>query len=302
MSSTETEGRQALTAGLVCYFLWGLLPLFFHLLARLGVGAFEIMAHRTLWAVIWAAVLVLIAGQRQAVGAALRNPRMMGVLVLSTLAIFANWTIYVWAVNDHRVLEASLGYYINPLMNRAVGAALFRERIGWAGLAAIALAAVGVGVQTLALGHLPLISLALAVSFCTYGVIRKQVKVEAQTGLFIECLYLAPLGLLYAVWLESHGQGHFFAGPQEMILLLLTGPITVVPLALFAWAARRLPLTTIGFLQFIAPTLQFLSGLFLGETFTPLRGVSFAFIWAGVAVFAWAAWRKTRAVRAAAAA
>jgi chloramphenicol-sensitive protein RarD len=142
-------------------------------------------------------------------------------------------------------------------------------------------------VQAFALGHLPLVSLALAFSFCLYGVIRKQVQADAQTGLFIEFLYLALPGLAYVLWLEHSGAGHFRDGFGVAALLLAAGPATVVPLALFAWSARRLTMTALGFLQFLAPTLQFAVGVALGESLTPLRIVSFAFIWAGVAVFAW---------------
>jgi chloramphenicol-sensitive protein RarD len=291
------EGRAALTAGLVCYGLWGFLPLYFHLLGGMGVGSAEMIAHRILWAVFWAAGLVMLSRQGPEVRRVLTEPKTLGVLALSTLAILINWSIYVWAVNDNRVIEASLGYYINPLLNMAVGAALFRDRVGLAGKIAIGLAVIGVAVQTAALGHPPWVSLGLGVSFCAYGVLRKQVKADAQTGLFIECLYLALPGLAYVLWLEHSGDGHFLKGMNYSLLLLAAGPLTVAPLALFAWAARRLSLTALGFLQFTAPTLQFFVGLWLGESFTPMRALSFGFIWAGVAVFAWGAWRATRTVQ-----
>ena len=281
------EPRQALAAGVGAYLLWGFLPLYFHVLYGMGVGSAEMIAHRTLWAVAWAFGLVLLGRQVPQVARVLGEPRTLGFLALSTLAILVNWTIYVIAVNGGKVLEASLGYYINPLMNMAVGAVLFRERMNVEGKIAIGLAVVGVAVQALALGHLPVISLALAFSFCLYGVIRKQVQADAQTGLFIECLYLTLPGLAYVLFLETIGAGHFRDGWGVALLLLAAGPATVVPLALFAWAARRLTMTALGFLQFLAPTLQFGVGIALGEAFTPLRALSFAFIWAGVAVFAW---------------
>jgi chloramphenicol-sensitive protein RarD len=294
MPPPKDEGRAALLAGLGAYGVWGFLPLYFHLLGNLGVSTPEMIAHRTLWSVFWAAGLVWLARQGPEVLRVLREPRTLGLLALSTLAILVNWTIYVVAVDANKVIEASLGYYINPLMNMAVGALFFRERMPLTGKIAIALATVGVAVQTAALGHLPIISLSLAVSFCAYGVIRKQVKADAQTGLFIECLYLTLPGLVYVLWLQSQGGGHFLDGPGVTLLLMAAGPATVVPLALFAWSARRLSLTALGFLQFVAPTLQFGVGLALGEAFTPLRAASFAFIWAGVAVFAWGAWQASR--------
>jgi chloramphenicol-sensitive protein RarD len=286
-SASGGEPRQALAAGVGAYLIWGFLPLYFHLLAGYGVGSAEMIAHRTLWAVMWAFGLVLTSRQVPQVARVLREPKTLAVLAMSTAAILANWTIYVIAVNHGKVLETSLGYYINPLMNMAVGAALFRDRMSREGKIAIGLAIVGVAVQAFALGHLPLVSLALAFSFCLYGVIRKQVQADAQTGLFIECLYLTLPGGAYVLWLEATGAGHFRDGFSVAALLLAAGPATVVPLAMFAWAARRLTMTALGFLQFLAPTIQFIIGVWLGEALTPLRILSFAFIWAGVAVFAW---------------
>jgi len=294
VNETQAESRSAYAAGVGCYVLWGFLPLYFHLLSNLGVSSWEMIAHRSLWSVLWAGGLVLIARQGGQVAAVLRQPKTLGVLALSTLAIFSNWTIYVFAVNAGHVIEASLGYYINPLMNMAAGALLFRERMSTEGKIAIGFAAVGVAIQTIALGHLPIVSLGLALTFCAYAILRKQVKADAQTGLFVECAYLALPGLFYVLHLQSTGLGHFGAGAGVTSLLALAGPATVVPLALFAWSARRLPLSAVGFLQFIAPTLQFLLGVALGEPLTPLRALSFLFIWLGVAVFAYGAWRRTR--------
>lgn len=294
MPKPRNEGQAALFAGLGAYGIWGFLPLYFHLLSGFGVETGEMIAHRTVWSVFWAAALVWLSRQGGDVRRVLTEPKTLGLLALSTAAIFINWTIYVVAVNHHKVIEASLGYYINPLLNMAVGALFFRERMPLTGKVAIVLATIGVGVQTLALGHLPLISLGLGISFCAYGVIRKQVKADAQTGLFFECAYLSLPGLAYVLWLQSTGVGHFLGGWDIALLLLAAGPATVAPLALFSWSARRLSLTALGFLQFVAPTLQFFVGLALGETFTPLRALSFAFIWAGVAVFAWGAWQASR--------
>jgi len=296
LKEAPDEGRTALIAGVGCYLLWGFLPLYFHLLSILGVGSWEMIAHRTLWAAPWAFLAVLLARQGGQVLAVLRQPRTLAILALSTTAIFINWSIYVFAVNANHVIEASLGYYINPLMNMAAGALLFRERISREGAIAIGLAVVGVAIQTAALGHLPVISLGVALSFCLYAILRKQVKADAQTGLFIECAYLAVPGLVYVLHLQATGVGHFGTTAQVTTLLMLAGPATVVPLALFAWSARRMPLSAMGFLQFIAPTIQFLIGVALGEAFTPLRALSFGFIWLGVAVFAYGAWKRTRGV------
>jgi chloramphenicol-sensitive protein RarD len=289
--------RAPLFAGLACYALWGVSPLVFQAMGRTGADPWEIIGHRSVWGVLWAAVLVLLARQGPAVRAALRRPRTVGLLVLSTVLIVVNWSLFVWAVNNGRTLETSLGYYLNPLLSMAAGAWLFREKLDRFGLVAIAAAAVGVVLQGLALGALPLISLALAFSFAAYGVIRKQVSVDAQTGLFIECLLILPFGLMYVLWLERTGAGHFFDSGSSALWLLAAGPITVAPLVLFSWAARRLPLATVGFLQFLAPTLSFCIGVSQGEALNPLRIASFGFIWTGAVIYALGAWRRTRAAK-----
>ena len=289
--------RGAVFAGVACYTLWGLLPLYLRAVSASGPAPLEIIAHRALWSVPWAGLLALAAGQARQCLRVLRTPRTLGLLAGSALLIALNWTLYVWAVAHGRVLEGSLGYYINPLMNMAAGAVLFRERLDGFGWSAIALAGLGVMLQTLALGHPPWVSLVLALTFTGYGLIRKQAPADAQTGLFVECVVLAPLALGYIVWLGHSGAGHFLLGLKPTLLLFLAGPVTVVPLMLFAWAARRLPLSTVGFLQFIGPTLQFAIGVEGGESLTPARAFSFVFIWAGVAVFAFGAWRKTRGLK-----
>lgn len=296
-SADAAAARAALVAGVVCYALWGLAPLVYQPMGRAGADAWEIMGHRAVWSVLWAGLLVGLARQGGQVMAVLRQPRVLGWLSLSTLLIAVNWALFVWAVNSGRTLETSLGYYLNPLLNMALGAWLFRERIDRFGAMAIALAAVGVAVQALALGRLPWVSLTLAVSFAAYGVIRKRVAAEAQTGLFVETLLMTLPGVAWIVWIESQGTGHFFQDPGTALLLSLAGPVTVFPLVLFSWAARRMPLSTLGFLQFLAPTISFFIGVAQGEPFTPLRAASFAFIWAGASVFAWGAWRRARSLR-----
>jgi chloramphenicol-sensitive protein RarD len=215
-------------------------------------------------------------------------------LTLSALLIGSNWLIFLIAVNHGHTLEASLGYYINPIMNMLAGTLLFRERISRLGWVAVGLAVIGVLFQTLALGHPPIMSLTLALTFCLYSVIRKQVAADAQSGLFIECLILTLPGAAYVAWLQMQGQGHLTTSLSDFTLLLLLGPATVIPLAAFSWSARRIPLSTLSFIQFIGPTVQFGIGLANGEPFTQLRAISFAFIWSGVLVFAYGAWKKTR--------
>ncbi len=297
MTPAEADTRPALLSAVGCYVIWGFMPLLFMGQAAAGFDAFEILAHRALWSVLFAAGLVWLAGQAPQVKAVLAQPRVVGWLALSTTLIAINWGLYVWATTHEATLEASLGYYINPLLNMVVGLWLFREKIDRWGWVAIGLAAVGVLFQALALGRPPWISLALAFSFASYGIIRKRVPVEAQTGLLVECLFLVPFGIAWVAWLASQGQGVAFDSAGHIGWAVLNGPMTVLPLALFAWSARRLPLSTIGFVQFLAPTLQFAVGVWAGEELTALRIVSFVFIWTGAAVFAAAAWHRSTAAR-----
>jgi len=284
--------RTPLIASLACFTLWGLLPILFIWASRLGAGAMEIVAWRIIWSLPCAIALVFIAGQ----GAHLRRLRRntLAALALSAALIAINWSIYVWAVCSSHLISASLGYYLNPLLNMAAGALLFKERIDRAGRIAIGLAAIGVVLQGVALGQFPWVSLGLAFSFCGYAIVRKSAAVEAQTGLLVECLFLIIPAIAYATYLTHAGQGVFGTTPMATLALVVGGPSTVIPLALFAFAARRMPLTSIGFLQFIAPTLQFLVGVESGETMTPLRAFSFVFIWAGALVFVFGVWQKFR--------
>jgi len=299
VAEDKPQSNAPLAAGFACYLIWGFVPLAFQAIGKLGVGPWETLSHRIVWSAPTALVFVLLAGQWRSVKAVFREPRTLAWLALSSLLITVNWVVFIWAVNTGRLLETSLGYYINPLVNMASGALLFRERIDRFGRAAMGLAAVGVAVQAVALGHLPWVSLVLAFSFGGYGIVRKQVAAEAQTGLFVETLLLALPCLGYLAWLTAQGGGHFATTPTVTAWLVASGPITAIPLVLFAWAARRIPLSAMGFLQFLAPTISFMIGLAEGEAFTPVRAASFAFIWGGAAVFAYGAWRRTRMLAAA---
>ncbi len=279
------DKRAALAAGIGSNLIWGFLPLAMQAIARAGPAPWEIMAQRVIWGGVAAGIFVLFARQGPQVLRVMREPRTLALLALSSVLIAINWVTFIWAVTSGRVLETSLGYYIIPLVNMAVGGLIFRERLGRIGLAAIGFAAAGVAVQTIALGRLPWVSIALAVSFGGYGIVRKQVAAEAQTGLLVECVVLMAPALAYVGWLQSHGAGHFLSSPAACAWLIAAGFLTATPLALFSWSARRLPLSAIGFLQFISPTVSFVTGVAQGETFKPLNGVAFALIWAGVILF-----------------
>jgi chloramphenicol-sensitive protein RarD len=289
------EERTAILAGLGCYLAWGFFPLLFKAAAAAGAGAWEMVAWRAVWACVGAGVLALASGRIGELRRVLTTPRTLGLLVLSGLTIGCNWSLFVLAVNAGHTLDASLGYYLNPLLSVAAGLVLFRERIGAAGWAAIGLATIGVGVVTVAYGHLPLAALGMATSFCIYGIVRKHVAVDALVGFLIECLVLLGPALGYGLWLQAQGSGHM-GQPLAGLLMFLAGPASVAPLVTFSWAARRMPLSTMGFLQFLSPTVQFCIGLAAGEPLKPLGLAAFAFIWAGVAVYAVTAWRKSRGI------
>jgi chloramphenicol-sensitive protein RarD len=293
----DGSARPALAAGVVGYIIWGLIPALFILAGRAGASPLEILAQRAVWSAPWASLLVVVSGHGDQVRRVFQRPALLGQLAISALMIVSGWSVYVWAVNNGHNIEASLGYYINPLLNMALGALIFRERINVFGLCAIALTVVGTVLQALALGHLPLIALFLAVTFTIYGVIRKRVEVDAQAGLFVESLLMWLPAMALIVWLGRTGAARFGHGTAVTWLLVAMGPVTVAPLAFFAWTTRRLPLSTVAFLQFIGPSMGFLIGLAVGERLNPLGVISFAFIWAGVAVFTFGAWRAGRRLR-----
>ncbi len=299
---SDPENRSAFASpvllAVTCYVIWGFVPLFYAPIHTFGGGAIETIAHRSLWSVLWAGGLVWATKQWPAVGATLADTRLRWMLLVTSLLIAVNWGVYVWAVTNGHTLESALGYYITPLVNMAAGTVMFRERLDNWGKAAIGLAVIGVAIQAFAIGTVPWVALILAASFGSYGILRKQTAVAALPGLFIECAYLFVPALAYLVWFEMQGKGHFFV-PMHAFWFLLTGPVTVLPLALFGFVARRLPLSTLGFVQFISPTLTFAIGLMQGEAFSVARAVSFAFIWLGAAVFAFGAWRRAQMLKAA---
>ena len=294
-AKTDAAG---LAAAVLCFSIWGLYPILFQLAARAGASSMELVAWRALLSVPVGAAIVALTGQWPALVAMAGQPRTLLTLAGSAALIGVNWVIYVWAVQHAQNLATSLGYYINPLLNVAVGAWLFRERPSRSAYVAIALAVVGVGVQALAIGGVPWISLVLALTFCAYGVVRKRLEVGAQAGFLVETLVLSVPASVFVTLAALHGTGVFGRSLPATAILLVCGPATAIPFAAFGFATRRLPLGLIGFLQFIQPTMIFACGVAGGEPVTPLRLVSFALIWAGVAVFVAGAWRRMRRVNA----
>lgn len=267
------------------YTAWGLFPLYFRQLA--GVSALEVIAHRTLWSLVFVAAVLVARRQLGWIAPALRQPRLVGIFALSALLLAANWLVYVWAINAGHVLDASLGYFILPLLNVALGYALLHERPRPGQWLAVGIAALGVLWLTVQAGQLPWIGLFIALTFGGYGLLRKTAPLGALHGLALETALLAPLAVGLLVWWAWLGQAAWpQAGVVDALWLLSAGPVTAVPLLLFAAGARRIPLSTMGLLQYISPSLQFLSGIWLlGESVQPQRLVGFAVIWAALLLF-----------------
>lgn len=281
----ERFDRAGLAQGLGAYGIWGVLPLFFFALK--GVGAGEVVAGRVLWSLGLLAIVILALGRTPAIMAALRNRRAMALLSVSAALISVNWLVYIWAVHHGHVLEGSLGYFLNPLVNVLLGIVLLREKLGRAQTVAVGLASLGVAVLAFGAGQGIWISLTLAFTFGFYGLVRKVAPVGALEGLTLETAILAPFGLGYLYWLSTHGGLEFGNEALSTTLLVLSGVVTAVPLLLFAGAARRLPYSTLGLLQYLAPTMQFVLAIsYFGERVTTAHLICFALIWTGLAIYA----------------
>ena len=301
-SPAEPRPGAGLAAAVTAFTIWGAMPLYLKPLGALP--ALEIMSHRIVWCCVLVFGWLALRGQLGAVRAALGDPRVRTRLMASATLISINWIIYVWAVGNGHVIDSSLGYFINPLFSVVLGVVVLGERLNRPQLFAVALAVAGVLYLGVVAGRPPWIALALAASFGLYGLIRKVVVVDAVPGLATETLLLAPFAVAVLLWVEARGTGAFGHSTATIDALLLgSGLITALPLALFAYGARRIPLSTVGLVQYIGPTLQFLLGVWLfHEPFTRERGVGFAFIWAALVIYAadglWrnrrqmAAWRR----------
>jgi chloramphenicol-sensitive protein RarD len=287
----DATTRLGIATAATAYVIWGLVPVFFKQLA--GVPAAEIIAHRILWSLLFmVAVLGFGRGFGRGFSAALalaRQPTQLLRVAIASALVMINWLTFVYGVNAGRILETSLGYFMLPLFNVALGVVILKERLRSAQWLAVVFAAAGVGLETWRIGGLPWISLVLAGSFGIYGLLRKQLPLDAASGLFLETACMTPLAvcyLLYLFWFGEAGAFHFGLSLSRDLLLIASGVVTAVPLLLFAIGARRLPMNVMGFLQYLAPTLTFLLAVFVyGEAMNPARLISFALIWTGLAVF-----------------
>jgi chloramphenicol-sensitive protein RarD len=294
MTDEHRTRRAGLLFGLGAYALWGVLPIYFKAIDH--VAAVEIVAHRIIWSLLFLAILATAWRKWPGIAAALRSRRVLATLVLTSVLIGANWLIWIYAVVSGHVLEGSLGYYLNPLVNVLFGVFLLKEKLTRAQVFAVFLAAAGVAILAAGASGAIWISLSLAFSFATYGFLRKVATVDSIEGLTIETALLTPLALGWVLFVQSRGMSAFLAGDMRTdLLLFLGGTITAVPLLLFTAAARRLPYSTLGFLQYIAPSLQFaLAVLAYGERFTLAHAICFGAIWTALAIFAFEGVRMAR--------
>ncbi len=295
-SPQDADRRAGFIAAALAYVMWGFLPLYLKLLAFADVR--EVLAQRILWSIPATLLAVFVmSGWRRGLselGGAMK-PRMLGTLALSACFIFFNWGIYVWLVLHERVIESALAYFLAPLVAVAVGTIFFGERISMWQVSALGLATAGVIAQGIALGSAPWMALALCATWSAYAVIRKRAAVPAATGLMIETIVLAPVAIGLLVWTQQDtGALASLSGWGHALLLAVAGPITALPLMLFAFGARRVTFVALGLLQFLAPSLQFATGIAFGEPFTPMRAASFALIWLGLGFFAWDTLRRAR--------
>jgi chloramphenicol-sensitive protein RarD len=293
------DTRRGTAYGLGAYAIWGTFPLYFHLLAP--AGAWEILAHRVLWTLLFCGAVLAVRREFDWCRSVFGNPRLLGAVTLAGLLIAINWTIYVAAVVAHHVTEASLGYFLNPIVTVAIGVVVLRERLRSLQWLAVAIGLAAGVYLTIDLGRPPWIALGLAFSFALYGLMKKRLgtSLGAFQSLTSETAVLAPIAVVVLIWLGSRGQTTFTVDPPSHPLLLASaGVVTAAPLLLFAGAARRVPLVTIGLLQFITPVLQLICGvLILGETMGPSRWIGFGIVWIALLVLTFDSIRSVRTRR-----
>lgn len=297
-TDAHAAARRGFFLALGAYFLWGLLPFYMKAVAHLPLA--EVIANRIVWSVPIAAAVLVWAGRTADFKAAIRSPRTLVMVALTATLISVNWGIYVWAIAVGRAVETALGYYINPLVNVVVGAVLLGERLDRLQMAAVALAAIAVIVLTVEGGTLPWVSLALALTFAAYGFFRKTLPIGPSQGFLLEVLLLSVPALGYIVYLVATGQDHLVSGNlTDRALLVGCGPVTAVPLLLFAFGTKLLRLSTIGIMQYIAPTMVFLIAvLAFGEPFGTAQAMAFVLIWAALAIYSWSMLSAARRVEA----
>ncbi|MBP1882809.1 EamA family transporter RarD [Sinorhizobium mexicanum] len=294
----NTDSAKGFAFALAAYLLWGFLPFFMKAVAH--IPAPEVVAHRIVWSVPLAGLVLLWLGRTHEVKLALKSPSMLRMAALTAVLVTINWGIYVWAIGAGRAIETALGYYINPLFSIFLGAVLLKERPNAAQMVAIALAAVAVAVLAFDAGGLPWVSIGLCISWGFYAFFRKTLPIGPNQGFFLEVLLLSIPAVGYIIWLEATGQGHFGdTGVADVLWLLSCGIVTAVPLMIYANGAKLLRLSTIGIMQYIAPTMIFVIAVFVfHEPFGTAKLIAFALIWAALFVYSGAMLAESRARRA----
>ncbi|WP_299795201.1 EamA family transporter RarD [uncultured Shewanella sp.] len=281
----DSENRKGIAFALCAYTLWGFAALYFKLLDH--VSATEILIHRVIWSFVFVSLLMLIFGGFSRLRQVLKRPKQLTVLTLTSILIAGNWLLFIWAVNNDHMLDASLGYFINPLVNVMLGMVFLSERLRKLQWCAVGLAASGVLIQLISFGSIPLVSLGLAFSFGLYGLLRKKVNVDAKTGLLVETAILCPIAMLYLFSDSGSALTNLMSNPLSLNLLLMAaGIVTTIPLLCFAAAAVRIPLSMLGFFQYIGPSIMFILAITLyKEPFDLEKGITFGFIWSALIVF-----------------
>lgn len=293
-----SDERKGIVYAASAYLLWGFFPLYWKSISQVSSG--EILASRIFWSFITTLLVVMVIGKRKELLADIkgltRDKRQLLSLFLASLLISANWFLYIWAVNTDRIIETSLGYYINPLVSVLIGIVFLKERLAKTQVVAFFIALIGVLIMTFAYGRFPWVAFSLALSFAFYGLIKKTVKLEALRGLTIETFFIVPLAVTYYIFIFANGDAHFLQTDRLTdLLLLLSGAATAIPLLLFAKGAQKIPLYMIGFLQYIAPTLMLLLAVFVyGEHFGKVDFISFSLIWLSLLLFSYSTFRGNR--------
>ncbi|EGU54594.1 RarD protein [Vibrio nigripulchritudo ATCC 27043] len=285
MTDEQQRSRQGVIFAVSAYTMWGIAPIYFKALEQ--VPALEILSHRVIWSFVFLAILLQAGRHWHSVVSVFKRPKTFGLLAVTGLLVGINWLIFIWAVNADHMLDASLGYYINPLLNVLLGMMFLGERLRKLQWLAVFLAAIGVLVQLVVFGSVPIVAIALAFSFGFYGLLRKKINMDAQTGLFIETLVMLPAAAIYVFFIASSATSDMSANSLSLNLLLFAaGIVTTLPLLCFTGAATRIKLSTLGFFQYIGPSLMFLLAVLVyGEAFTLDRAVTFGFIWGALLVF-----------------
>jgi len=294
LTQQQSSTRHGIFNALAAYFMWGLAPIYFKLLIDISAG--EILMHRIIWSSVFLFLLVLLSHKWQVLITLCKQPKVIAKLSLSASVLALNWLLFIWAVNNDHLLDASLGYFINPLFNVALGMLFFSERLRKNQKIAVALAAFGVFVQLFTVGSLPIVSLALASSFAIYGLLRKKLHVDSFVGLLVESLLMLPVAIIYWLYFVDSSTANLSLNSYSLnITLVMAGIVTTAPLLCFTAAAKRLTLSSLGFFQYIGPSMMFLLATFYyEESMQSAEFLTFIFIWSALALYSFDAYRGVK--------